>query len=212
MDPLIILVANIFVILLATVIVNFYYIRGHYLHQTDSVTITTQTVQNISTDTETQTDDQKLSVDIHDKTIQTIQNAKTVGVGNSNLVQVEHCVQMDKVYYVTLPEQLDQISDQLKINCADLTHCMEWVSDCEKATLFVLQAVDQQSQLIRDICENTQADIRQELQRLCADILQDVQLQLNLLVETFEQNHILHARQQEAHRPLLELLPYQCHT
>ena len=45
------------------------------------------------------------------------------------------CVQMDKVYYVTLPEQLDQILEQLKTNCTDLTHCMEWVGECEQATL-----------------------------------------------------------------------------
>ena len=212
MDPLIILVASIFVILLASIIVNFYYICGHYLHQMESVTITTQTVQNISTNTETQTFDQQLSVDVHDKTIQIVQSTKTVGVGNSSPVQVEHCVQTDKVYYVTLPEQLDQISEQLKINRADLTCCMEWVSDCEKGTLSTLQAVNQQSQVIHDICENTQADICQELQRLRADILQDVQFQLNLLAETFEQNRILHACQQEAHCPPWELLPYQCHT
>ena len=212
MDPLIILVASIFVILLASFIVNFYYIHGHYLHQTDSITTTTQTAQNISTDTETQTENHKLSVDFHDKTIQNVQITKTVGVGNSNQVQVEYCVQTDKVYYVTLLKQLDQILEQLNTNRADLTHCMEWVGNCEKATLSMVQAVNQQSQVICDIHENTQADICQELQRLCADILQDVQFQLNLLVETFEQNCILHARQQEAHCPLWELLPYQCHT
>ena len=212
MDPLIILVASIFVILLASFIVNFYYIHGHYLHQMDSVTTTTQTIQNISTATETQANNQKLSVGIHDKTIQNVQITKTVGVGNSNSVQVEHCVQMEKVYYVTLPEQLDQISEQLKINRADLTHCMEWVGDCKKAALSMVQAVDQQSQVIRDIHENTQADIHQELQRLHANILQDVQFQLNLQAETFEQNHILHTCQQEAHHPLWELLLYQHHT
>ena len=101
MDPLIILAASIFVILLASFIVNFYYIHGYYLRQMDSITTTTQTVQNISTDTETQTDNQKLSADIHNKTIQNVQITKTVGVGNSNPVQVEHCVQMDKVLCYT---------------------------------------------------------------------------------------------------------------
>ena len=148
-------------------------------------------------------------MDVHNKTIQNVQITKTVGVGNSNLVQVEHCVQTDKVHYVTLLEQLDQISEQLKINCADLTHCVEWVGNCEKATLSVVQAVNQQSQVIR---KNTQEDVCQELQRLCADILQDVQFQLNLLAETFEQNHILHACQQEVHHPPWELLPFQHHT
>ena len=152
-------------------------------------------------------------MDIHDKTIQNVQITRTLGVGNSNLVQVEHCVQMDKVYYVSLPEQLDQILEQLKINHADLTLCMEWVGECEKATLSAVQAIDQQSQVIRDIHENTQADVCQELQCQHADILQDMQFQLNLLAETFEQNCIIHTNQQEAEQqaqcPPWELLPYQ---
>ena len=155
-------------------------------------------------------------MDIHDKTIQNIQITKTVGVGNSNLVQVEHCVQMDKVYYVSLPEQLDQILEQLKINRADLTHCMEWIGECEKATLSMAQAVNQQSQVICDICENTQANVCQELQCHCADILQDMQFQLNLLAKTFKQNCIIHACQQEAEwqaqHPPWKLLPYQRRT
>ena len=130
MDPLIILATSIFIILLASFIVNFYYICRHYLHHTDYVTNTTQTDKNFSTDTETQTNNQKLLVDVHNKAIQSIQIMRTVGVGNNNPVQVEHCVQMEKVYYVSLPEQLDQILEQLKINCTDLNHCMEWVGEC----------------------------------------------------------------------------------
>ena len=90
---------------------------------------------------------------------------------------------------------------------------MEWVGECETATLSVVQAIHQQSQQIRDIRKNTQADVCQELQRQCADILQDVQFQLILLAETFEQNCIIHACQQEAEWqaqcPPWELLPYQ---
>ena len=74
-------------------------------------------------------------MDVHDKAIQSIHIMRTVGVGNNNPVQVEHCVQMDKVYYVSLPEQLDEILEQLKIHCTDLNHCMEWVGEYEKATL-----------------------------------------------------------------------------
>ena len=135
MDPLIILVASIFIILLASFIVNFYYIHGHYLHQTDYTTSTTQTVKNFSTDVETQTNNQKPPVGIHDQSIQNVQTVKTVGAGNSTPVQVEHCVQTDKVCYVSLPEQLDQILKQLKTNLANLNHCMEWVGECEKLLL-----------------------------------------------------------------------------
>ena len=88
MDPLIILATSIFIILLASFIVNFYYICGHYLHHTDYVTNTTQTDKNFSTDTETQTNNQKLLVDVHNKAIQSIQIMRTVGVGNNNPVQV----------------------------------------------------------------------------------------------------------------------------
>ena len=45
MDPLVILAASIFVILLASFIVNLYYIRRHYLHHMDYVTTTTQTAK-----------------------------------------------------------------------------------------------------------------------------------------------------------------------
>ena len=198
MDPLVILVASIFIILLASFIVNFYYIHGHYLHHMDYVTTTIQTAKNFSADAQTQTNNQKLPVGVHDKSMQNVQTTRTVGAGNSNPVQVEHCVQMDKVYYVSLPEQLDQILEQLKINRADLNHCMEWAGKCEKATLTATQTVDKQSQAICNIRENTQTNVCQELQCQRTDILQDMQFQLNLLVETFEKHRIIHICQQEA--------------
>ena len=133
MDPLLILVASIFVILLVSVTVNFCYIRGHYLHQLECVTTTTQTIKNLSADTEIQTENQILLPDIHKKSTQNVPTTETIGIDNP--VQINTCVQMDKVYYVTLPEQLDQILEQLKTNCTDLTHCMEWVGECEQATL-----------------------------------------------------------------------------
>ena len=59
MDPLVILVASIFIILLASFIVNFYYICGHYSHNMDYTTSTTQTAKKFLTDMETQTNNQK---------------------------------------------------------------------------------------------------------------------------------------------------------
>ena len=113
MDPLVILAASIFVILLASFIVNFYYIHRHYLHHMDYVTSTTQTSKKFSTDVETQTNNQKLSVNIHDKSIQNVQTTRTVGAGNSNMVQVEHCVQMDKVTTRTIRSNSATIKNQL---------------------------------------------------------------------------------------------------
>ena len=198
MAPLVILVASIFIILLASFIVNFYYICEHYSHHMDYTTSTTQTARNFSTDAETQTNNHKPPVDVHDQSIQNVQTTRTVGAGNSTPVQVEHCAQTDKVYYVSLPEQLGQILIQLRTNRTDLNHCVEWVDECEKATLAAAQAVDKQSQTICNIRETIQADTCQELQHQHTDILQDVQFQLTLLAETFEQNCIIHRCQQEA--------------
>ena len=75
---------------------------------------------------------------------------------------------------------------------------MRWIGECEQATLSATQAVDQQTQLIQKTRENIQADVHQELQYHRTEILQDVQFQLNLLAETFEQNHIVHLQHQEA--------------
>ena len=173
MDPLVILVASIFIILLTSLTVNFYYICRYYSHHTNS-TSSTQTARNFSTDAETQINNQKPPVGVHDQSIQNVQTMRTVGAGNSTPVQVERYIQMDKVYYISLPEQLDQILAQLKTNRTDLNHCMEWVGECEKATLTAAQAVDKQSQTICNIHETIQADVHQELQCQHTDILQDM--------------------------------------
>ena len=65
------------------------------------------------------------------------------------MTTAENCIQTDRVYYMTLPEQLDQISKQLTTNQQDLTHCMEWVGECEQTTLAVVNAIDQQTQLLQ---------------------------------------------------------------
>ena len=107
MDPLLILVASIFAILLASVIVNLYYICGHYLHHSEYTTVATQTIPFLPANSETQTENQRLSQDVHDKAVQNIHTTEMTGTNPDNLEQVDTCVQMDKVYYVMLPEQLD---------------------------------------------------------------------------------------------------------
>ena len=72
-----------------------------------------------------QTDNQKFLPAIHDKATQNTQTMEMIGTDPCNPINIDTCVQMDKVYYVTLPEQLDKILVQLKINHTDLTHCME---------------------------------------------------------------------------------------
>ena len=114
------------------------------------------------------------------------------------MTTAEQCIQNDRVYYVTLPEQLDHISEQLTINRQDLTHCMEWVGECEQTTLAMVNTIDQQTQQLQTHHDTIQQDLHQELQKHRTNILQDVQFQLNLLAETFEQNWIVHLRHQEA--------------
>ena len=104
-----------------SVTVNFYYIRGHYLHQLECVTTTIQTIKNLSADTKIQTENQILLLDVHKKSTQNVPTTETIGIDTCNPEQIDTCVQMDKVYDVTLPEQLDQILEQLKTNHTDLT-------------------------------------------------------------------------------------------
>ena len=115
-----------------------------------------------------------------------------------NLKKVENCIQMDKVYYVTLLKQLDHISEQLTTNQKDLTHGMEWAGECEQTPLAAAHAIDQQAQLLQNLRDSIQQALCQELQIYCTDILQDVQFQLNLLAEIFEQNRLIQLRHQEA--------------
>ena len=187
-------VASTFAILLASFIVNLYYIRGHYFLHPDHTTTATQMVQNPCVHNEIQTEN---CLDIQDKEVQNTPQTETIGMDPQNLTTAEHCIQMDRVYYVMLPEQLDRISEQLT-NRQDLTCCMEWVGECKQTTLAAANAIDQQTQQLQTHCDSIQQDLRQELQKHRTNVLQDVQFHLNLLAETFEQNRLVHLRHQEA--------------
>ena len=185
MDPLLILVASTFVILLVSLIVNLYYTCGHYFSHPDHTTTATQTAQNPCVHNEIQAEN---CLDIQDKQVQNTPQTETTGTDPQNLTTAEHCIQTDRVYYVTLPEQLDRISKQLTINRQDLTRCMEWVGECKQTALAEANAIDQQTQQLQTHRDSIQQDLHQELQKYCTNALQDVQFQLNLLAETFEQN------------------------
>ena len=121
-------------------------------------------------------------------------------------------VQTDLVYYVTLPNQLDCISAQLKDNKKDLIRCMEWISECEKIMLVMTKAFEQQKQELQDLQKNNHDHFYQELQHVQISLIQDIQFQFNLLAEMIEHNRIAHHQNQEACRPLWERLPYQRRT
>ena len=195
MDPILILVASNFAILLVSLIVNLYYIHGHYFYHTDHTTTATQMFQNPRVHSEIQTENCSHA---QDKEVQNTQQTETTGMDPQNLKTAENCIQTDKVYYVTLPKQLDHISEQLTTNRQDLNRCMEWVGECKQTTLAAANVIDQQTQLLQNLRDSIQQDICQELQKYRTDVLQDVQFQLNLLAETFEQNRLVHLRHQEA--------------
>ena len=89
---------------------------------------------------------------------------------------------------------------------------MQWIGECEQATLVTTQTIENLTQLTQGLHEATRADVRQQLDKHRTDIFCKVQFQLNLLAETFEQNRILHQHHQEAQRPPWEWLPYQRRT
>ena len=60
---------------------------------------------------------------------------------------------------------------------------------------------DQQTKQLQTNCDSIQQDLRQELQKYRTNVLQDIQFQLHLLAETFEQNRLVHLQHQEAQRP-----------
>ena len=61
-------------------------------------------------------DNQKFLLAIHDKVTQNTKITEMRATDLCNSINIYTCVQMDRVYYVTLPEQLDDILAQLKIN------------------------------------------------------------------------------------------------
>ena len=82
----------------------------------EHTTTTTQRVPNVSADTDTHMDNQKFLLAIHDKVTQNTKITEMRATDLCNSININTCVQMDRVYYVTLPEQLDDVLAQLKIN------------------------------------------------------------------------------------------------
>ena len=113
-------------VLLASVIVNIYYACRHYNCTTDAAA--------------TQTNDMLTN----NREAQVSPVTKSMKSNTDDIPKSESTVQTDLVYYVTLPEQLDKISEQLNTNRQDLTRCMQWIGECEQATLVTTQAVEQQ--------------------------------------------------------------------
>ena len=90
MDPLLILVASTFVILLALLIVNLYYIHRHYFSHPDHTTTATQMVQNPCVHNKIKTEN---CLDIQDKEVQNTPQTETTGTDPQNLTTAEHCFQ-----------------------------------------------------------------------------------------------------------------------
>ena len=146
MDPLTLTILSSLAILVTSFIVNIYYVQGHHLRQTEAAA--TQTNELLLMQTGIQTEECKTSTNMHEETTQFSPSTETIGLNTNHITQADSNVQADKVYYVTLPEQLDQISDQLQVNRMDLMRCMEWIGECEQAVLATTKIVEQQNQIL----------------------------------------------------------------
>ena len=174
--------------------------------------IATQTDSSELVNSETQSETSQKFYITADKAVQSAPTTATTGTNSEKSTVNDESAQTDLIYYVTLLDQLNRISEQLTVNRTDLTSCMQWIGECEQATLVTTQTVENLTQLIQGLWEATHADVRQQLDKHRTDIICDVQFQLNLLAETFEQNCILHQQHQEAQQPPWEWFPYQCRT
>ena len=85
MDPILILVASIFAILLASLIVNLYYICGHYFYHPDYTTTATQMFQNPHVHNKIQTEN---CSHVQDKEVQNTPQTETTGTDPQKLKKV----------------------------------------------------------------------------------------------------------------------------
>ena len=119
MDPLTFVVASICIILLASIIINFYFV---YLHTDFSVitfTVVTQTNDTYTVEAEIQT--QKNTEDNHQEcSTQTILPIKNTATGTDYRVYQDSVVQATQPDYISLPEQLDEMIKHSHVTRQDI--------------------------------------------------------------------------------------------
>ena len=159
MDPLTITLFSTLIILAASIIVNIFYV----LDKNRNITrvATTQAIKETSP-----VSHEEMQV----SPAQSMAETNTVQTTNTDIQ-----VQTDLVYYVMLPNQLQGISNQLETNHKDLTHCMEWIGECEKTTLVATKAIEQQCQDLQELQKANHEHLYQELQCLRISLIQDIQ-------------------------------------
>ena len=195
------------VVLAVLIIVNIFYVVDR--NKTKKKVAITQTEKFFVTDSDTQTIKEALLVSQSDEETQVSPSRSTAETNTAITTYTDTQLQTDLVYYVTLPDQLSHISEQLESNRKDLNLSIEWIGECEKMTLVATKAIDQQRQDLQELQKANHEHLYQELQHLRISLIQDIQFQLNLQAEAVEQNRICHQELQEACRPLWERLPYQ---
>ena len=150
MDPLTIVVASICMILLASIIVNFYFV---YLHTDFSVitfTVVTQTNDTYTVEAEIQT--QKNTEDNHQEcSTQTILPIKNTATGTDYRVYQDLVVQATQPDYISLPEQLDEIIKHSHVTRQDIMRCIRWIIECKKTITVNSQAIINHTQQLTEI-------------------------------------------------------------
>ena len=184
MDPLTITLFSTLVVLAALIIVNIFYVVD--INKNKKKVATMQTEKFLVTDIDTQTVKDALPVSQSDEETQVSPFTSTAETNTATTTYTDTQIQTDLLYYVTLPDQLHHISEQLETNRKDLNHCMEWIGECEKTTLVATKAIEQQQQDLQELQKANHEHLYQELQCLHISLIQDIQFQLNLLVEAIE--------------------------
>ena len=131
MDPILLFIGSILILLVASLIVIGYFV---YVQQTTAqltVDSETQTVSIYAAEADIQTDHTLQT----DQSTQVTSTTVTRAIGNTVPMCSESTDQTDCTYYITLPKQLTEISQHLKINSQDVVRCMELVGECERVML-----------------------------------------------------------------------------
>ena len=222
MDPFLIFLVCICVILLASVIVNFYFIYLHVDFNAANSNTTTQTVPVYMADTEVQMTNTFNTVQ-QDQTTQTILGVKTIKTGMDYIAHRDAAIQAAELNYVGLSDQLEELSSHSQVTQQDLIPCISWITECEKAVVGNTQAAINLTQCLTEFQEQSKRDLRQELEKHNSDLTRDEQFQFTLLAKTLDHErtqpavphfHLPHQhyRLADPTHPPWETLPYMRRT
>ena len=139
MDPFLVFLISICLILLASIIVNFYFVYLHMEFTISNSLTAIQTDQTYMADAEVQMTN-CFEDHHHEQSTQTILKVQTVAMGTDYTVCRDSTVQAAELNYVDILKQLEELSKHSYVTLQDLNHCIGWISECEKGIVGNTQA------------------------------------------------------------------------